>query len=32
MKFFPLDNLPPNQHDQDLIEIYRKKINKLNDK
>ena len=32
MKFFSLDNLPPNQHDPDLIEIYIKKINKLNDK
>ena len=29
MKFFDLDNLPENQNDPDLIEIY---INKLNNK
>ena len=29
MKFFDLDNLPENQNDPDLIEIY---INKLNKK
>ena len=28
MKFFDLDNLPENQHDPDLIEIYIKKLNK----
>ena len=28
MKFFDLNNLPENQHDPDLIEIYLKKINK----
>ena len=27
MKFFDLDNLPENQHDPDLIEIYIKKLN-----
>lgn len=28
MKFFDLDNLPENQNDPDLIEIYIKKLNK----
>ena len=28
MKFFDLDNLPENQHDPDLIEIYKKNIKK----
>lgn len=28
MKFFDLDNLPENQNDPDLIEIYIKKINR----
>ncbi len=28
MKFFDLDNLPMNQNDPDLIEIYRKTLNK----
>lgn len=28
MKFFDLDNLPQNQHDPDLIEIYRSYIDK----
>ena len=28
MKFFDLDNLPINQNDPDLIEIYRKTLNK----
>lgn len=28
MKFFDIDNLPENQHDRDLIEIYIKKISK----
>ena len=28
MKFFDLNNLPENQHDPDLIEIYLKKLNK----
>ena len=28
MKFFDLDNLPANQNDPDLIEIYRKNISK----
>ena len=27
MRFFDLDNLPENQHDPDLIDIYIKKIN-----
>ena len=26
MQFFALDNLPVNQNDPDLIEIYRKKL------
>lgn len=30
MKFFDLDNLPINQHDPDLIEIYVKKIGREN--
>ena len=29
MKFFDLDNLPKNQNDPDLIEIYKKSISKL---
>ena len=29
MKFFSIDNLPKNQNDPDLIEIYKKKIKKL---
>lgn len=28
MKFFDLDNLPMNQNDPDLIEIYKKSLNK----
>ncbi len=28
MKFFDLDNLPHNQHDPDLIEIYKKTLTK----
>ena len=28
MKFFDLDNLPVNQNDPDLIEIYIKSLNK----
>ena len=28
MKFFDLDNLPENQHDPDLIKVYRKYINR----
>lgn len=28
MKFFDLDNLPKNQHDPDLIEVYIKKISR----
>lgn len=28
MKFFDLDNLPQNQNDPDLIEIYKKSLNK----
>lgn len=28
MKFFDLDNLPQNQNDPDLIEIYKKTLNK----
>lgn len=28
MKFFNLDNLPQNQNDPDLIEIYKKTLNK----
>ena len=28
MRFFDLDNLPQNQNDPDLIEIYRKSLNK----
>ena len=28
MKFFDLDNIPENQNDPDLIEIYIKKINR----
>ena len=28
MKFFDLDNLPENQNDPDLIEIYIKKLNR----
>lgn len=28
MKFFNLDNLPKNQNDPDLIEIYKKTLNK----
>ena len=28
MKFFDLDNLPENQHDPDLIEVYIRKLNK----
>lgn len=28
MKFFDLDNLPENQNDPDLIEIYKKSLNK----
>lgn len=28
MKFFDLDNLPKNQNDPDLIEIYKKSLNK----
>jgi hypothetical protein len=37
MRFFDLDNLPVNQNDQDLIEIYKKvfkkiKINKERDR
>lgn len=28
MKFFDLDNLPENQHDPDLVEVYIKYINK----
>lgn len=28
MRFFDLDNLPQNQHDPDLIEIYRNYMNK----
>lgn len=31
MKFFDLDNLPNNQHDPDLIEIYKKSITKKQD-
>ncbi len=27
MKFFDLDNLPMNQNDPDLIEIYKKSLN-----
>ena len=29
MKFFDLDNLPQNQNDPDLIEIYKKHIRKI---
>lgn len=28
MKFFDLDNLPENQHDPDLVEIFIKKLNR----
>lgn len=28
MRFFNIDNLPENQHDQDLIEIYKKTLHK----
>lgn len=28
MKFFDIDNLPQNQHDPDLIEIYKKTLHK----
>lgn len=30
MKFFDLDNLPKNQHDPDLIEIYIRKLKRKN--
>jgi len=30
MKFFDLDNLPENQNDPDLIEIYKNSIRKRN--
>ena len=29
MKFFDLDNLPQNQNDLDLIEIYKKSLSRL---
>lgn len=29
MKFFDLDNIPVNQNDPDLIEIYKKKVKKI---
>lgn len=32
MRFFDLDNLPENQHDPDLIEIYKKNSNKKQNK
>ena len=32
MRFFDLDNLPVNQNDPDLIEIYKKSLLKNQDK
>ena len=31
MRFFDLENLPINQNDPDLIEIYKKSLNKNSD-